>query len=115
MLKVIISENTNDRIAEFSWYMKNMYINRFSNTWFNENVIISSYLDLQDKFEEELYNKIYNHFSWDIITRVQPVLDWNIESYYTYFSIDNYSVKLTCVENKEFYYVIVDDITIYSK
>jgi hypothetical protein len=70
---------------------------------------------LQDKFDNDIINWFYKHFEYEIIPKFEPISNWIVESYYTYFSINNYSVKLTCMQNNEYNYIIVENIVVYSK
>jgi hypothetical protein len=114
--KIVISDYVIDRIKQFRDYLIDDYVGRFSETWlFVENILISNYISTQNNFVDKLFDTINEHFNCEVIPKFQPVSDWIIESYYTYVNINNYSVKLTCIQNNENRYILIEDIIIYSK
>lgn len=104
------------RIQQFKDYLVNNYVERFSNTWlFGIETMIENYEFTQEQFKLDLLNKLQYYLWVEVIPKFQLISSWSIESYYTYFSMNNYSIKLTCTQNNEYNYIIIEDITINSK
>jgi hypothetical protein len=111
-----VSEYVNYRIQEFSLYMKTFYREWYSGTGlYDVEKIIQRYIDEQDKFDDMLVDKIYKIFTFDIIPKQIICSNDTTETYHTYFRLNNYRIKLTCIQDYEENIISIENIVINSK